>query len=49
MYGSDYPFGPEEGEFQMRGNLVGTKSINAPALDLEKILGENAKKLLRIG
>jgi aminocarboxymuconate-semialdehyde decarboxylase len=48
MYGSDYPFGPDEGEFQLRGNLVGIKSIKAPAADMEKILGGNARALLKI-
>ena len=48
MYGSDYPFGPEAGEDFIRSNLVGIKSMNIPAEDKEKILGGNAKELLKI-
>jgi predicted TIM-barrel fold metal-dependent hydrolase len=49
MYGTDYPFGTEAGETFIRSILAGTRSINAPAEHLEKILGGNAKKLLKIG
>ena len=49
MYGSDYPFGLESGERYVRTILAGTRSINAPADHLEKIMGGNAKKLLKIG
>jgi predicted TIM-barrel fold metal-dependent hydrolase len=48
MYGSDYPFGPEAGEDFIRSNLEGIKSMNIPAEDKEKILGGNAKELLKI-
>ncbi len=48
MYGSDYPFGAEAGEDFIRSNLVGLKSMDIPSTDKEKILGENAKKLLKI-
>jgi predicted TIM-barrel fold metal-dependent hydrolase len=48
VYGSDYPFGAEDGEDFIRSNLEGVKSMNIPAGDKEKILGENAKKLLKI-
>jgi aminocarboxymuconate-semialdehyde decarboxylase len=48
MYGSDYPFGAEDGEDFIRSNLEGVKSMNIPPGDKEKILGENAKKLLKI-
>jgi uncharacterized protein len=49
MYGTDYPFGPESGERFVRTILAGTRSINAPADHMEKILGGNAKKILKIG
>jgi uncharacterized protein len=49
MYGSDYPFGPESGEMFVRTGLTGTRTIHAPADHMEKIMGGNAKRLLRIG
>ena len=48
LYGSDYPFGPEAGERFVRANLEGLTSLTIPAGDMQKILGENAKKLLKI-
>jgi uncharacterized protein len=48
MYGSDYPFGPEAGEMFVRTGLAGTRTIHAPADHLERILGGNAKRLLKI-
>lgn len=48
MYGSDYPFGAEAGEDFIRSNLVGLKSMDIPSTNKEKILGGNAKKLLKI-
>ncbi len=48
MYGSDYPFGAEEGEDFIRENLAGIKAMNIPIEDKQKILGGNAKKLLKI-
>jgi len=48
MYGSDYPFGAEAGEDYIRSNLEGVKSMNIPSEDKEKILGGNAKKLLKM-
>jgi len=48
MYGSDYPFGAEAGEDFIRSNLKGIKSMDIPSKDKEKILGGNAKKLLKI-
>ena len=48
MYGTDYPFGAESGEDFIRENLAGVKAMNIPAEDMRKILGENAKKLLKI-
>ena len=48
MYGSDYPFGVEAGEAYIRDNLAGVKAMDLPSQDMEKILGGNAKKLLKI-
>ena len=49
MYGSDYPFGVEAGEAYIRDNLAGVRAMDIPAQDMEKILGGNARKLLKIG
>lgn len=49
LYGSDYPFGPEAGEDFIRENLIGVKSMPIPAGEKERILGGNAKRLLKIG
>lgn len=48
LYGSDYPFGAEAGEDFIRENLAGVKSMYIPPEAKEKILGENAKRLLKI-
>jgi predicted TIM-barrel fold metal-dependent hydrolase len=48
LYGSDYPFGAESGEDFIRENLAGVKAMYIPQEEKEKILGENAKKLLKI-
>jgi len=48
LYGSDYPFGPEAGEDFIRENLAGVKFMYIPPEEKEKILGENAKRLLKI-
>jgi aminocarboxymuconate-semialdehyde decarboxylase len=48
MYGSDYPFGADAGEAYIRDNLAGVKAMDIPPQDMEKILGGNAKKLLKI-
>lgn len=48
MYGSDYPFGVEAGEAYIRDNLAGVKAMKIPDKDMQKILGENAKELLKI-
>lgn len=49
MYGSDYPFGAEAGEDFIRENLAGVKSMVIPEEEKEKILGGNARKMLKIG
>jgi len=48
MYGSDHPFGAEEGEDFIRENLAGVKALDIPEEDMKKILGGNAKALLKI-
>lgn len=45
MFGSDYPFGGEAG---INNNLTSVRSINIPTGDMQKILTENAKALLKI-
>lgn len=49
IYGSDYPFGPEAGEDFIRTNLAGVKAMAIPDPEKRKILGENAKQMLKIG
>lgn len=48
IYGSDYPFGPEAGEFGIRQSLNTVKTLNIPENDKLKILGNNVRKLLKI-
>ncbi len=48
MYGSDYPFGAEDGEDFIRENLAGIKAMTIPIEDKQKILSGNAKKILKI-
>lgn len=48
LYGSDYPFGVEAGEAYVRDNLTGIQTLDLPAGEMEKILGGNAQKLLKI-
>jgi len=48
MYGTDYPFGREFGEQFVRENLAALKKLNLENPDLNKILGENARRLLKI-
>jgi uncharacterized protein len=48
VYGTDYPFGAEGGEDFYRENLAGVKAMNLPALEMEKIMGGNAQRLLKI-
>jgi aminocarboxymuconate-semialdehyde decarboxylase len=49
LYGSDYPFGPEIGERFVTANMAGLTSLNIPTENMKKILGGNAKRLLKIG
>jgi len=48
VYGSDYPFGTEDGEYFVKSNLAGLTSLKIPAEDMKKILEVNAKRLLKI-
>ena len=48
MYASDYPFGWEAGEGYIRDNLAGVKTLKISKKNMDKILGGNAKKLLKI-
>jgi uncharacterized protein len=45
MYGSDYPFG---GEGALKGALESVRAMNKPAAETAGILGENARKILKI-
>ncbi|KPK30933.1 MAG: hypothetical protein AMK69_02020 [Nitrospira bacterium SG8_3] len=48
LFGTDYPFSPEKGEVYLRENLAIIKSWDLPEEDKAKILGENAKRLLKL-
>lgn len=48
VYGTDYPFGMEDGEDFYRENLAGVKAMNLPEEAMNKVMGGNAKKLLKI-
>ena len=48
LFGTDYPFSPEKGEVYLRQNLAIIKEWNLAEEDKAKILGENAKKLLKL-
>lgn len=48
LFGTDYPFSPENGELYLRENLRIVKEWNLPDEEKSKILGENALKLLKL-
>jgi uncharacterized protein len=48
VFGTDYPFGAEGGEDFYRENLKGVRAMNLPADSMEKIMGGNARRLLKI-
>ena len=48
LFGTDYPFSPDKGEVYLRENLAIVKDWDLPEEDKDKILGENAKKLLKL-
>jgi predicted TIM-barrel fold metal-dependent hydrolase len=45
MFGSDYPFSPD---WHVKANLASVKAMNIPAGDLQKILHDNARTILKI-
>ncbi len=49
VFGTDFPYGLEEGEDFIRENLASIKGMKIGEEEKKKILGENAKKLLKIG
>lgn len=49
LFGTDYPMGPEDGEFFIRENLNGVGAMDIPREAREKILGGNAARLLKMG
>jgi predicted TIM-barrel fold metal-dependent hydrolase len=48
LFGTDYPFGPDGGEAGIRGSFAGIRSMDIPETDRERILGTNARELLKI-
>ena len=48
VFGTDFPYGLEEGEDFIRENLAGVERMVITEEDRKKILGENAKKMLKI-
>ncbi|RJR32218.1 MAG: amidohydrolase [Desulfobacteraceae bacterium] len=48
LFGTDYPFSPEQGELYLRENLRIVKEMNLPQEEKDKILGGNAKRLLKL-
>jgi len=48
VFGTDYPFGPENGLAYIRDHLEAVRELDIPDHEREMILAGNAKKLLRI-
>jgi aminocarboxymuconate-semialdehyde decarboxylase len=48
LFGTDYPFGLEEGELFIRDNLENVRAMTVPEEVKEKILSKNAERLLKI-
>jgi uncharacterized protein len=48
LFGTDYPFAPEDGEVYLRENLAIIKEMKLPEEDKAKILGGNAERLLKL-
>jgi predicted TIM-barrel fold metal-dependent hydrolase len=48
VFGTDYPFGPENGLAYIRDNFQAVKNLDIPEHEREMILAGNAKKLLKI-
>jgi len=49
VFGTDFPYGLEEGEDFIRENLASIKGMKIGEEEKKKILGENARSLLKIG
>lgn len=49
LFGTDYPFGPEDGEDFVRENLALIRRLSIPDKEKSRILGENTRQMLRIG
>lgn len=47
-FGTDYPFGPDQGERWVRDAIVAIKDMQIPESEKEKIFHLNAEKLLKI-
>jgi len=48
LFGTDFPFSPEDGEVYLRENLAIVKEMDLPEQDKAKILGGNAQRLLKL-
>lgn len=48
VFGSDYPFSPEQGERFLRTNLAAVMELEISAAERSRVLEENAKLLLKI-
>jgi predicted TIM-barrel fold metal-dependent hydrolase len=48
LFGTDYPFSPEQGEWYLKENLRIVKEMTLPEADKAKILGGNARRLLKL-
>ncbi len=48
MFGTDYPFGPEAGEYYIKVNLDAMEAMDISDENKKKILSENAVKLFKI-
>ncbi|MBW1802188.1 MAG: amidohydrolase family protein [Deltaproteobacteria bacterium] len=46
IFGTDYPFGPDNGEYFMEKTFDQINGANLPQTDKDKILGENLERLL---
>jgi len=46
VLGTDYPFGPEDGERYMRETIDTAEALDASQADIDRILAGNARELL---
>jgi len=49
LFGTDFPFGPDDGERWPVDELRNIKTMQLPEEDREKIFHRNAEKLLKLG